>query len=94
MSGILLYLDVLHYALIAPEFNSDLNYVKKNYIRQINVLLHKYYEFIELLNNLLDVATLSLNQSLSVLVQVQFSKNDLRWMNVERNRSTVRLFSL
>lgn len=43
-------------------------------------------------NSLFQLTTLSLDQSLSVLVQMQLGDDDFRWVQVQLNRSTVGLF--
>lgn len=52
-----------------------------------------YYSKIKL-QNLLQLTALSLNQSLSLVIQVQLGDDDLRWMNVDWDRSTRRLLLL
>lgn len=52
-----------------------------------------YYSKIKL-QNLLQLTALSLNQSLSLVIQVQLGDDDLRWVNVDWDRSTRRLLLL
>lgn len=49
------------------------------------------YNFVLHMLSLLQLTTLSLDQGLSVLVQVKLGDNDLRRMDVNWHRSTVRL---
>lgn len=52
-----------------------------------------YYSKIKL-QNLLQLTALSLNQSLSLVIQVQLGDDNLRWVNVDWDRSTRRLLLL
>ena len=52
-----------------------------------------YYSKIKL-RNLLQLAALSFNQGLSLVVQVQLGDDNLGWMNVDWDRSTRRLLFL
>lgn len=61
----------------------------------ISVVTDVYYTMIKLQRErLLQLTTLSLNQSLSLVVQVQLVDDNLGWVNVDWDRSTRGLFLL